>query len=258
MKKSTKFAKTGVPLYYQLENVLRQKILSGDISVGERLPTEVELSLQYHVSRITVRQALASLVRDGLIERRQGSGTYIKNRDVLKSTASMRGSFQDLMKLAGETKLQVLEIQHVQAGLKEAEILKLEPDEDVTYLKAIRFYQNTPYALVTTWIPDSIGMNLEERDFQHGSLLSVLEKRLNIRLTELSQTILADLADAYTAPLLEIRVGSPLLCVERVVFTAEKRPVVFTHTLYRSDILQYSVKMVRDPNDADPNWSFVG
>ena len=76
-KPKTTFVSSRIPLYYQLENVLREKITSGTFTGGERLPTEIELIEQYGVSRITVRQALSALAEEGLIDRKQGRGTFV-------------------------------------------------------------------------------------------------------------------------------------------------------------------------------------
>jgi DNA-binding GntR family transcriptional regulator len=76
-KPKQSFANKRIPLYYQLENLLREKIVSGELEPGDKLPTELELIEQYGVSRITVRQALQALADEGLIERKQGRGTVV-------------------------------------------------------------------------------------------------------------------------------------------------------------------------------------
>ena len=76
----SQFPNRSIPLYYQLEHILRTQIESGEAVPGQRLPTEQELSRQYHISRATVRQALAALVSEGLLYRRQGKGTFVTER----------------------------------------------------------------------------------------------------------------------------------------------------------------------------------
>src|SRR5687767_14508721 len=72
-----RFVTDAVPLYYQLESVLREKISSGQFASQERIPTETELAVEYGVSRITVRQALSALEKDGLVRRKAGLGTFV-------------------------------------------------------------------------------------------------------------------------------------------------------------------------------------
>ncbi|MBX7219106.1 MAG: GntR family transcriptional regulator [Blastocatellia bacterium] len=251
----TAFVKRGIPLYYQLENVLRQKILSGEMAIGEQLPTENELSEQYQISRITVRQALATLVRDGLIERRQGSGTFVKDRSTFQGTLNLTGSLKDLMKMGTDTDVRLLETQIIPAGPKEAGHLKLEPGAEVFQIRRIRTYQGTPYSLVVSSLPMSLGKELSENDFAHGSLLKALEQRFNFRIGEAYQTITADLADSYSAPLLETNVGAPLLAIERKVYTTKRIPVAYVRTLYRSDVYSYTVKLVLEEGGQNRQWS---
>ena len=90
VRPSTAFVSKRIPLYYQLENLLREKILSGAFAPGDRIPTESDLIRRYGVSRITVRQALTALAGEGLIERRQGRGTFVTDRVVDNHVVTLR------------------------------------------------------------------------------------------------------------------------------------------------------------------------
>ncbi len=245
-KNKSKFVASGVPLYYQLETVLRQKIISGEMGAGERMPTESELADLYNVSRITVRQALASLVREGFIERRQGSGTFIRRRNPFQGTINLTGTIEDLMAMGTDTDIQLVDVQTVQAGDREAEELQIEPNEDVTFIKRLRSYRKTPYGYIEVFLPRAIGEQLTQEDLTHGSLLRALENRLGKSLGEAKQIITASLADSYSAQLLEIRVGAPLLSIRRTVYDFAGTPLAFVHTQYRSDIYHFNVKLVRE------------
>ncbi len=83
-------------------------------------------------------------------------------------------------------------------------------------------------------------------ELSSGALLHTMETKLKLNLDNAIQQIHAELADPYVAKLLDIRVGTALLSIERTVYTDEARPVEYVHTLYRSDLYGYSVKLVRD------------
>src|SRR5262245_62551455 len=83
-KPSSEFVTRKIPLYYQLENILREKIVSGAYAAGSRLPTESELIRIYGVGRITVRQALTALAKEGLIERKRRRGTFVTERKTMR------------------------------------------------------------------------------------------------------------------------------------------------------------------------------
>src|SRR5215510_16157570 len=89
-KPSSEFVTKKIPLSYQLENILREKIMSGVFAAGARLPTELELIRLYGVGRVTVRQALSALAKEGLIERRRRRGTFVTERKTRRRTFDER------------------------------------------------------------------------------------------------------------------------------------------------------------------------
>jgi GntR family transcriptional regulator len=243
-----------VPLYYQLESILREKINSGKLVEGERLPTETELSQEYGVSRITVRQALASLAEEGLIERRQGLGTFVAQKKSFQGSIRLTGFIEDLMAMGIETTVKVLEVDVIPATAGEAAQLEIEPGSPVLRVKRVRYYENTPYSYVVIYLPERIGKNLAREDFAKGSLLKLLENKCRIRLGEAFQVINASLADGYVAGLLATNVGAPLLSIERTVYSKDGQPVQYVKTLYRSDMYNYTVRLMRGRKKLGNGW----
>ncbi|HNU06687.1 MAG TPA: GntR family transcriptional regulator [Pyrinomonadaceae bacterium] len=239
-----------IPLYYQLENVLREKISSGAFEPGDRMPTEIELIEQYGVSRITVRQALQALADDGLIERKQGRGTLVAARRSRKKrfsgTIHLTGSLDELIAMGMDTPVKVLEMNRVDADAHEAELLEIKPGTPIFRLKRLRLNEGKPFGLIINYLPDEIGSSLTMAELSSGALLHTMETKLGLKLDNAIQQIHAELADPYVAKLLDVRVGTALLSIERTVYTDENKPVEYVHTLYRSDIYGYSVKLVRD------------
>ncbi len=250
-KLKTAFVSTRIPLYYQLENLLREKIISGAFAPGDRLPTESELIQQYKVSRITVRQALAALAEEGLIERRQGKGTFVAERRTrrrtFEGTIHLTGSLDELIEMGLDTEVKLLEMNRVEADRHEAELLQIEPGEPVYRLKRLRYREGKPASLIIGYLPAEIGARFTREELSSGALLQKLETKFGLRLRDAKQQITAELADPYVANLLETRVGAPLLSIERTVYTDEGRPIEYVHTLYRSDLFSYSVYLTRDP-----------
>ena len=100
------------PLYHQLKNILKSRILSNELKGNQRLPTEAELCVEYNVSRITVRQALSELMKDGLIYRDRGRGTFVTERAELKRP-ELKGSIENLIAAAKGTRTRVLSYKEV-------------------------------------------------------------------------------------------------------------------------------------------------
>src|SRR5712692_298719 len=134
-KPSTVFVSRRIPLYYQLENLLREKIMSGSFATGDRLPTESDLIHQYGVSRITVRQALTALAEEGLIERRQGRGTFVAERKTkgrsFEGQIHLTGSLDEIIAMGLATPVKVIEMNRVEADQHEAELRGLQKGEPV-------------------------------------------------------------------------------------------------------------------------------
>jgi GntR family transcriptional regulator len=250
------FVSRQVPLYYQLENLLREKIASGKFAPGDRLPTESGLIEEYQVSRITVRQALSALAAEGLIERRQGRGTFVSERRTRKrhfeGTTHLTGSLDELIEMGLDTPVKTLEMHRVEADTHEAELLQIKVGEPVYRLKRVRLRDGKPYSFLVNYLPAEIGARLTRDELNSGALLQTIEQRLGYRLRDARQQVKAELADPFVANLLDVRIGAPLLAIERTVYTDKGKPVEYVHTLYRSDLFSYSVYLTRDPDKFNP------
>src|SRR5882672_8088944 len=118
-KPSSEFVTKKIPLYYQLENILREKIMSGVFAPGSKLPTEIELIRLYGVGRITVRQALAALTKEGLIERKRRRGTFVTERKTRRRPFGERidltGSLDEIIAAETGATFKVIEVNRIDA-----------------------------------------------------------------------------------------------------------------------------------------------
>ncbi len=240
------FASSEVPLYYQLATILREQILSGAYALGDRLPTEAELVAEYGVSRITVRQALKTLEEEDLIRREAGRGTFVTEEPAVPEVLQMEDTLDDLMKIGRDTSVQMLDLREVAATREDAETFGIEPGDRVMQCVRRRLHHSRPYSYIVNRLPMEIAEPIEDGDWQMGSILQALEKRLSLSLRVADQSIRATLADGSLARLLETRIGAPLLSVDRVVRTDSDRAVARVHTYYRSDIYSLNVHLKRD------------
>jgi len=253
--RSLHFVSDQVPLYYQLQTILTQKIQSGNLAAGQRLQTEAELGTQYGVSRITVRQALSRLEAENLIRREAGRGTFVSERVPFTGTLQLEGSLEELMSIVQMTSVRVLRISQITASAEEARLLQVPTGASLVRCTRVRSYRNEPLSLVVNVLPQKIGQQLSRSDWK-GSVTQVLQEKLHIPLVEARQTIRASLADTEDARLLDIRVGAPLLSVDRIVYTDNGTPVDRVRTHYRSDIFSFAVHLRRDHPEA--SWAFHG
>ena len=245
-KTSTRgFETKGVPLYYQLQSILLEKIHSGVLPDGGRFPTEAELVSEYGVSRITVREALRLIEESGLIRREVGRGTVVTNHRPYVPSVKLEGSMNEIVSLGAATTVKLLRVVTVKASEEEAAMLRIKPGSLLSRCTRLRFHNNEPYSHVVIDLPYEIGQRLTKADWKRP-ITRVLQETLKINLIEAQQNIRASLADAELASKLGVRIGAALLAVDRLVFTRGRRPIERVVTHYRSDIFCFNVHLHRD------------
>ena len=231
-----------IPLYYQLETILRKKIISGDYSPEIPLPSEDALAGEYQVSRITVRQALSSLEKDGLVVRQRGKGTFVSKKADSFELPRFTGSIEDLVLMGKRTKTKVLESIWIDPPDIIRERLKVTGDK-VLRLKKIRYIEGEPFSHVFNYLPPQIGKKLPMELVESKPMLMILEDELGVRATEADQSVEATIADAEIASLLDIRAGDPLLKAERTVYDVKGNPVEYVSVVYRADKYAFTMKL---------------
>jgi GntR family transcriptional regulator len=243
-----------IPLYYQLETILRKKIVSGELVSGDALPSEEALAKEYSLSRITVRQALASLESDGLIKRRRGKGTFVSEKKTHFESPKFTGFIEDLILMGIHTEAKVLGISEVEGPQKIRELLKVADGDKLFSIEKIRSVEGSPFSYIINYLPFEIGQKIKIEDLIEKPTLIILEDDLGIEVNEAVQSIEATIADTYVANFLEIRVGDPLLKGERIVFDVNNKPVEYVSVLYRADKYFYTVNLKRERSDDFSGW----
>ncbi|WP_299614894.1 GntR family transcriptional regulator [Pelagibius sp.] len=248
-----------LPLYHQMYIVLRQQLVEGAFGADEPMPSEHELARMFKVSRITVRRALATLEREGMIERHRGRGTFPTRRaggqQPLRS--NMRGLLENLLAMGLSTTVRVIDFGYVQAPDDVAEALALPFGATVQKAIRVRSIKSRPMSHLTTWVPEDIGRGYAKKDLAERPLLALLEEG-GIKVSSAEQTVTARAADSTIADLLKTQVGLPLLAISRIVFDQDDRPVEFINALYRPDVYEYRMTMSRNTGGDAPVWEPTG
>lgn len=239
--------KNNVPLYFQLEQIIKSKILMGEFLPGEQIPTEKDLCETYQVSTITARQAILNLVNQGLIIRRQGKGSFLKEglKDIKNiKTLLLKGDINDIIPEGLETlKVRVLDILKIVSPKRVATLLEIGEGQEVIQVRRTRSENGIPVSYIKNYIPLEIGEKIKREDLCIYPMLGILRNRLKIPLTGGIQYIEAIVADYDIASALSISISSPILYLETIIFARQKKPVEFVQTFYRPDQFRYSVKL---------------
>lgn len=243
------------PLYHQIYLILRDKIASGVYRRDDRLPGEQELVEMFGVSRITARRALDELAAEGLVVRDRGRGTRVRREPSLPQVrSSVEGLLENLLAMGLETRVRLLAFDYVAPPPDVARAMGLERGEAMLRAVRVRLLEDGPFSHLTTYVPRAIGDGISREDLASTPLLALLE-RAGVVVSRADQAITATLADAETAPLLEVEVGSPLLKIVRVVFDQAGRPVEHITGLYRPDRYQYRMSLDRVSEADARKWA---
>jgi GntR family transcriptional regulator len=235
-----------LPRYYQLKELLRQRIRSGEWPPDTLIPSERELCEQYGLSRMTARQSLTELVNEGLLYRRQGRGTFVGRPRIAQQLLRLTGFTQDMRARGQRPGATVLSAELCRADSHTAEVLRLKPGQAVFRLRRLRSADGEPLAIETSVVAFLGCERLREVDLAANSLYQILEERFHLSLQEAEQEVEADLATEADAALLGIAVGAPVLRVRRVTFDQRRQPVEFATSVYRGDRYTFYARLVRD------------
>lgn len=205
------------PLYKQLEELLLTEIKNGQRKAGSRFPTEKELSEQYHVSRVTVRKALAALDEQGYLERKSGKGTFVAEKKMQRAISSAVLSFSQMCKLMNtQPGAKTIKIALEDPTEKEAELLKLKEGERIVVVERIRYVDEQPVLLECNKFPESFSFLFSE-NLNDRSLYDILEHNHNISFDHSSKTIDITFASTKEAKILGITKGYPLLRISSII-----------------------------------------
>ena len=158
-----------VPLYSQLKELLRGRILDGVYPPLSRMPSENELGKAFDVSRITVRQALGDLQKEGLIFKIHGKGTFVARPKAFQNVSTLQGLGESMTQMGYEVINRLHGLRYVPAGARVAERLRVEEGSPVCEIKRVRLVNREPVSLEVTYLPQA----LAERLRQAGEALGI-------------------------------------------------------------------------------------
>jgi GntR family transcriptional regulator len=240
----------------QVYLVLRDRILSGAAAFGARLPTENELASTHGVSRVTVRRALGELAREHLIERRRSAGTRVIYRPPAPMTADITGVLANLADMGRRTAVKLIAFDYVPADGAVARALGAAPDVLLQRAVRVRAVDGVPFSYLTTHVPEGVSVTFTKEELASRPLLELLE-RAGVKAEHARQRISAALAAPDVAEALDVRIGSPLIELVRVVYDQEGRGVEHLHALYRPDRYALEFDLLRSGTAEAKAWAPV-
>jgi len=226
----------GPPAYAQIVERVESAVSRGELSAGDRLPPERQLAAELGVSRMTLRQALATLESRGLVTRTTGrrGGTFVASPKVERDVTAFAGLSDQLRRQNVTAGARVLSAAEVPAADSVAEALRLEPGDPVAEIVRVRLADREPLALEHSTFPLERFPGLLELDLT-GSLYDLLAEEFSEAPTHAVERLEPVLAGESEANALEVAVGAPLMLVERTAYAAGGEAIELAHDLFRGD-----------------------
>lgn len=229
-------------IYEKVKDDILTKIHDGTYKAGSRLPAERTLADNYNVSRMTVRQAINALVLEGILERKQGSGTYVMSAQFKQRNVR---SFTETVSAQGfKPSTKVLEFSRVHHIKPIHEILGY-PEEAVFYkLKRVRYGNDIPIAMETVYFPVDKCPGLETFSGDQ-SLYQVLKERFGYSVSQLSYDIDACISSRMMMKYFEVSNKIALLRMTGISYVEGDEPFMYEESFYRSELYKYKVDIYR-------------
>ena len=166
----------GIPLYQRIRAQLLNDISSHIIGLGDPIPTEAELMKNYSASRTTVRRAISSLVKEGMIVRKPGKGSFVK-KSTSKTHVKLTGSYSDILGVSKRTLAKVLRFEYVKPPFDVSKELRIKEDERVLRIDRIRFAEGIPFLYSINYVPEDIGRSFSIKDLEEYNMTELLTEK---------------------------------------------------------------------------------
>lgn len=239
---------TPIPLYFQLEKLILEEIENGTYPVGSMIPTEKELSQIFDISRTTVRQAIADLVRREQLYRVKSKGTFVARPKISHQgfIQSILSFDEDIRNEGRNPSTQVLELKPVPLPEEIAFHMGMAPGTEVVYLYRKRCADSEPIVRVETYLPYDLCSFTLEHDFTSESLYDVLSNQEDTQVTHIIRTCEARLANADDVTVLNMKRGRPIHYFVSMGQNRKGRLIEYSIARYRGDQSQFRVELFKE------------
>lgn len=240
-----------IPLYYQLKEVLEEKIKEGTWKEGDKVPSEKQLMEIYSVSRATVRKALSELMTDGLIFTKQGSGTFVSKSKIIQNLIGELSFNREALRQGLIPSSKVIH-QSLEKKLPKriSELFELNSSDEVHKIIRVRAVNENPLILETLFIPSKYGKDILKQDLSKIAIFEYLENECNLEFTYSTLEIVPVVINEFEAKYLDTEVGKLALSMERIIYSNEN-VIAIQKRIMRGDKGKFSLFFGNAPKNRD-------
>ena len=231
-----------IPLHIQLSQIIKDMITHKDIIEGTYLMSERELCKLQEVSRMTVNKAILNLVNEGLLERRQGKGTFVTYKKQKHEFQNLKG-FSEVMSEKGlNVKNKILKFDLKTQNINIREKLNIQNENQLIYeIERLRIIEEDAFALETVYIPQNMCLDLTKELLEENSLYTLFKEKYNYKTKKAVQTIEPITLKKHEAESLKQKLNSLALKIDRVVYTDNDEIIEYAISIFTNDKHQYQI-----------------
>lgn len=238
---SSRFSSSPLPRYAQLADLMRQRIARGVWPQGERLPSLEELMAEFGVARVTVRQAVDLLAREGLVSPQQGRGTFVTGTPSRERIINVVTTLDELARMYEDTQPRIVNIEE-SAGSP-----PLTPSEGTaapgyTFMRRVHFRDQRPYCVINIWLDERI-FRKSPQAFRDRTVIPLLKAMKGVRIATAHQVLTIGSADMEVASLLELPMNAPVAEVRRIFKDAAGTVLYLADVTYRGDAIRLEMDL---------------
>lgn len=236
---------SSVPIYSQVEALILDMIETGELSVGERAPSEREIAADLDISRMTARAAISKLVTDGYLHAVPGKGTFVSDPKLRQDLLELTSFTEDMLNRGMRPGARLLGVESVsQAPPKVRRVLRVPDGAKLVRISRLRTADGQPMCLETSYLPEARVPWLLREDLESGSLYRLLEDR-GIEIVKAEEYLESTLLTEEEGELLTVPAGSPALLIERATYTEGDEPIEYVKSLYRGDRYRFRAMLFK-------------
>jgi len=230
-----------VPKYAQIADIFRRRIARGIWAQGLRLPANEVLADEFGVSRVTIRQAVDLLVRDGIIEAQQGRGTFITGTLTEDRWLKVETTLSDLAEVYRDTSPEIINIRESRT---DAPLLPEDgkPAAHYVFMRRVHSRNKRPYCVISIYLDEKIFRRHPKR-FRKETVIPILKDMRDPSISSARQTLTIGTADLEVARLLQVSLNSPVAEVRRVFTTADRTVIYLGEVTYRGDFIRIDMDL---------------
>lgn len=232
-----------LPYYLQIKEIIKERIIKNIYKIDTLLPSENEFCVEFKVTRVTVRNALRELKKEGLILTEKGKGSIVKPHKIEQSLLKFYSFGRTLNNKENKLVTKIISAKKIKPNSNIANKLEIDIDMDIFEILRLRIFNNSPLIFEASYIPVDIAPDIIEDELHEKSIYNLLEGKYKINIVKAKEYIEPQIANEFQAKYLNIEHCSPIFHTERITLTNDSKPVEYRNSAICGDKFKFYTEL---------------